>query len=66
MLEQERAFYQAHLDQRLQHYSDRFVLVRGQVLIGVFNTVAEALTQGARRSASPPSWSSGSPRRRAR
>lgn len=48
MLEQERAFYQAHLDEWLQCYSNRFVLVHHQDLVGVFNTVEEALSEGAR------------------
>jgi hypothetical protein len=49
VLEQERTLYDAYLNEWLQRYADRWVLVRGQELIGVFNTVEEALVEGTRR-----------------
>ncbi len=49
MLEQERQFYDEHLQEWLQKYHNRFVLVKGRELIGTFDTNEEALTEGARR-----------------
>jgi hypothetical protein len=48
MLETELAYYRAHRDEWLKSYRDRFVLVKGEKLIGVFNTQEEALRVGAR------------------
>jgi hypothetical protein len=47
-LETELAYYRAHRDEWLKSYRDRFVLVKGEKLIGVFNTQEEALRVGAR------------------
>ena len=49
MLEQERAYYDAHLQEWLQRFADRFVLVKGQELIGTYDTQEGALSDGARR-----------------
>jgi len=49
MLEQELRFYDEHFQEWLSRYGGRFVLVKGSELIGVFNTVDEALSEGARR-----------------
>jgi hypothetical protein len=48
MLEEERRFYEENLPQWIDQYADRFVLVKGRDLIGTFNTMEEALAQGAR------------------
>jgi hypothetical protein len=49
MLEQELHVYDEHLSEWLGQYRGRFVLVKGAELVGVFNTVDEALAEGARR-----------------
>ena len=49
MLEQERAFYERNLPQWLERYAGRFVLIKGEELIGTFDTVDDALAEGARR-----------------
>jgi hypothetical protein len=49
MLEQERRFYDEQLEEWLSRYAGRFVLVKDGELIGTFDTVEEALAEGARR-----------------
>jgi hypothetical protein len=48
MLETELAYYKAHRDEWLSSHRDRFVVVKGQKLIGVFNSQDDALRAGAR------------------
>ncbi len=47
-LQTEIAYYEAHLGDWLQTYQGRFVLVKDDRLVGVYNTNGEALTEGAR------------------
>jgi hypothetical protein len=54
MLEQERQYYAEHLAEWLTSYPGKFVLVKGQELIGVFDTIEDALSEGARRFALEP------------
>ncbi len=49
MLEQEIAFYNEKLPEWLQQHANRFVLVKGQELVGFYDTNEDALTEGARR-----------------
>ncbi len=49
MLAQERKYYGEHLEEWLKRYSGRVALVKGDELVGVYNTEDEALTEGARR-----------------
>lgn len=49
MLEQERAIYDEKKKDWLAQYSGRFVVVKGDDLIGVYNTIDEAIAEGARR-----------------
>ncbi len=49
MLDAERQFYSENLAQWLGQYPGKFVLVKGQELIGAFDTAEEALAEGARR-----------------
>ena len=49
MLEDERRYYQAHVDEWLSRYPGKFVVVRGEELVGAFDTIGEALAEGARR-----------------
>jgi hypothetical protein len=49
VLEQEREFYEAHLGDLLKGYAGRFVLIKGQELVGAFDTMDDALEEGARR-----------------
>jgi hypothetical protein len=49
MLETEIAYYEKHKEQLLAKHAGQIVLVKGEALIGVFNTIDEALTEGARR-----------------
>ncbi len=48
-LDQEIRFYNDTLIDWLTRFRDRFVLVKGGELIGVYNTNSEALAEGARR-----------------
>ena len=49
MLEQERKYFAENRDELLARYPGKFVLVKGDELIGTFNTIEEALADGARR-----------------
>lgn len=49
MLENEVAFYIEQKPELLARHSGMFVLIKGRELIGVFNTIEEALSEGARR-----------------
>lgn len=49
VLEKEIEAYERNLEDWLRQYKDRFVLVKGEKLIGVFNTTDEALSEGARQ-----------------
>jgi hypothetical protein len=49
MLDEERAYYDAHREELLSTYRGRYVVVKGKALVGVFNTVEEALSEGARQ-----------------
>lgn len=54
MLEKERQFYADKLVEWLSRFPGKFVVVKGQELLGVFDTVEEALAEGARRFALEP------------
>ncbi|MGI9168348.1 MAG: hypothetical protein ACR2G5_18525 [Pyrinomonadaceae bacterium] len=54
MLEKERQFYADRLAEWLSRFPGKFVVVKGQELLGVFDTVEEALAEGARRFALEP------------
>lgn len=49
MLEKERTFFQQHREEWLSKFPGKFVLVKGEELIGAFNTPDDALIEGARR-----------------
>jgi hypothetical protein len=49
MLESEQKYFDEHKDELVEKYLDRFVLIKGEELVGVFNTVEEAISEGARR-----------------
>ena len=49
MLEEERRFYDENASEWLKTYANRFVVVKERELVGVFNTLDEALATGARR-----------------
>lgn len=49
MLEQERDFYDTHLEEWLRSLAGRFALVKGQELIGTFDTIDDAIREGGRR-----------------
>ena len=49
MLEQERAYYDEHLDEWLTRYPGRFVVVKGDRLVGTYDTVDHAPAEGASR-----------------
>jgi len=48
VLENEIAFYNENLPDWLRQYRKRFVLIKGENLIGTFDTDSDALTEGAR------------------
>jgi hypothetical protein len=49
VLQEEIETYDQNLQDWLSRYEDRFVLVKRKELIGVFNTMDEALADGARQ-----------------
>jgi hypothetical protein len=49
VLQEEMETFEEHKAEWLIRYQKRFVLVKGRELIGVFNTIEEALEEGARR-----------------
>lgn len=49
MLDEELHYYDEHLDDWLNQFPGRFVLVKGNELVGTFDTEDEALAEGARR-----------------
>lgn len=49
MLDIELAFYEEQRADLLARHAGMFALVKGRELIGVFNTIEEALGEGARR-----------------
>jgi hypothetical protein len=49
VLDAERKFYDARLPELLEHHDGKFVLIKGEALAGVFDTMNEALREGARR-----------------
>ena len=54
MLEQERKYFSEHRDELLAQCPGKFVLIKADELIGTFNTIEEALAEGARRFALKP------------
>ena len=48
MLEQEREFFARNRAEWLRRHAGRVVLVKGERLVGVFNTIDEAVKEGAR------------------
>jgi hypothetical protein len=49
MLDRERRFFVAHAEEWAKAYPARFLVVKGERLIGDFATIDEALSAGARR-----------------
>ena len=49
MLDKERKFYREKHDELVKTSFGKFVLIKGEEIIGVFNTIEEALSEGARR-----------------
>lgn len=49
MLEKELAFYEKTLNNWLTEYPGKFVLVKGEELVGVYDTNEQALSAGASR-----------------
>lgn len=49
MLEQELAFFDARLPEWLEKHRDRVALVKGDALIGFYDTDEIAIVEGARR-----------------
>jgi len=49
MLEKELAFYEKKLEEWLTLYPGKFVLVKGEELVGIYDTNEQALTAGASR-----------------
>jgi pilus assembly protein TadC len=47
MLEKELAFYEKNLDNWLSLYPGKFILVKGEELVGVYDTNEQALAAGA-------------------
>ena len=49
MLDTERQYFAQNLPSLLQQYRGRFVVIRDEVVVGAFDTMDEALREGARR-----------------
>ena len=49
MLENERKYFAEHRADLLARYAGQFALVKDEELLGTFNTIEEALAEGARR-----------------
>jgi hypothetical protein len=49
MLEKERDYFNKHRNEWLKQHPGKFVLIKSDKLIGVFNNQTEALAEGARR-----------------
>jgi hypothetical protein len=49
MLETERSYYVEHLPELLREHRGRFVLIKHDVLVGLYDTLEDALAEGARR-----------------
>lgn len=49
MLEKERKFFDRKKAEFIGDHLGRFVLIREDKLVGVFNTIEEAMSEGARR-----------------
>ena len=47
VLEQERAFYATHETEWMAAHPNRFVVVKGERLLGAFDSIGEALAAGA-------------------
>ncbi|MEJ7624212.1 MAG: hypothetical protein WKF34_09485 [Pyrinomonadaceae bacterium] len=49
MLEKERRFFEKKKTELVDEHLGQFVLIRESKLIGIFNTIEEALAEGARQ-----------------
>lgn len=49
MLEKERQYFLEHRDELVSRHLGRVVLIKDEELVGAFNTIEEALTEGTRR-----------------
>jgi hypothetical protein len=49
MLEKERAFYEAHKDEFLEHYEGQWVLIHGDALLGAYTTERQAFEAGVEK-----------------
>jgi len=49
MLDKERKYFEAHRGEWLKQHLGKFALVKGEELLGVFDTQQKALIEGARR-----------------
>jgi len=49
MLDTERKYFSEHFDELNSRYQGKFVLIKDNDLVGTFNTIEEALADGARR-----------------
>lgn len=48
MLDSERQFFQDHQEELLKAHPGRFVIIRGEQLVGAFDTVEDALSVGTK------------------
>ncbi len=49
MLDEERKLYKEKHDELVKTSFGKFVLIKGSEIIGVFNTIEEGISEGARR-----------------
>ena len=48
MLDVERSFYERHLSKYLDQYAGRYVIIKREELIGVYDRIEDALTDASR------------------
>ena len=49
MLEKERQYFSEHLAELVSQHLEKFVVIKNEELIGAFNTIEDALSEGAKR-----------------
>jgi hypothetical protein len=49
MLDIERKYFEKNMPEWLHRHSGKFVLIKGEELVGIFDKVEDALAEGARR-----------------
>ena len=54
MLEREQSFYHTHVEEFTNLYKGKVLLIKGEELIGIFDSEEEAYSEGVRRFGNEP------------